>query len=259
MHLLRFCTNKGKAPRYGMLGDGYVRVVAASPFEGMVVGTSEKYALDEIILLAPCIPSKIVAVGLNYRDHAKELGMPLPREPLLFLKPPSSVIGPGDNIVLPDMSSQVEHEAELAVVMAKRARDVAPREVDSYILGFTCLNDVTARDLQKKDVQFTRSKSFDTFCPMGPWISTELDASDLQITCSVNGKVRQASRTSQLVHGVNELVSFISRIMTLEPGDIISTGTPMGVGRLDAGDEVIVSIEKIGELKNSVVEAAQVQ
>ena len=253
MYLVRFLTEKSSTPLYGMWRDGYVRVTVASPFDGMVVGTSEKYGFDEVTLLAPCTPSKIVAVGLNYRDHAQELGMALPDEPLLFLKPPSSVIGPGADIVLPEMSSQVEHEAELAVVIGRRIKDASPADAASGILGYTCVNDVTARDLQKKDVQFTRSKSFDTFCPVGPWITTELDPSDLEVSCAVNGEIRQRSRTSQLVHGVYELVSFVSRIMTLEPGDIISTGTPMGVGRLEAGDEVVVSVEGIGELRNRVV------
>jgi len=253
MHLVRFLADRNSSPLYGMWRDGYVRVAAASPFDGMVVGTSEKYSIDEVTLLAPCIPSKIVAVGLNYRDHAEELGMALPEEPLLFLKPPSSVTGPGAEIVLPEMSSQVEHEAELAVVIGRKLKNVSVDEAASGILGYTCVNDVTARDLQKKDVQFTRSKSFDTFCPMGPWITTGLDPSDLEVSCSVNGKTRQKSRTSQLVHGVFELVSFVSRIMTLEPGDIISTGTPMGVGKLEPGDEVVVRVEGIGELSNRVV------
>ncbi len=252
MRLVRFRTEKMKMPLYGMWRDGCVTAVAAGPFEGMVAETSEEYGLDEIELLAPCTPTKIVAVGLNYRDHARELGMAIPEEPLLFLKPPSSVIGHGADIIIPKMSSQVEHEAELAVVMGRKTRNVMPDDVSGCILGFTCVNDVTARDLQKKDVQFTRSKSFDTFCPVGPWIATEIDPSDLEITCTVNKIQRQISRTSQLIHGVNELVSFVSRIMSLEPGDIISTGTPVGVGRLEPGDEVVVRIEDIGELKNSV-------
>ena len=252
MHLLRFRTAKSRGSMYGMWREDHVRVIAASPFDGMIVGTSEEYGIDEIDILPPCSPTKIVAVGLNYKDHAEELGMKLPDEPLLFLKPPSSVIGHGDAVVIPGMSSQVEHEAELGIVMGKRTRNISSRDASGCILGFTCVNDVTARDLQKKDVQFTRSKSFDTFCPVGPWITTDIDPSDLEITCLVNGDTRQASRTSRLVHGVNELVSYISMIMTLEPGDIISTGTPYGVGILKAGDEVIVSIEGIGELHNRV-------
>jgi len=252
MDLVRFNTGKSGRSLYGVRRDDHIQVIAASPFDGMVVGTSEEYSIDEVELLAPCTPSKIVAVGLNYRDHAEELGMPLPEEPLLFLKPPSSIIGPGATIVLPDMSSQVEHEAELAIIIGSRARNITPELASDFILGYTCLNDVTARDLQKRDIQFTRSKSFDTFCPLGPWITTDIDPADLQISCLVNNEIRQESSTGQLVHGVNELVSFVSRIMTLEPGDIISTGTPVGVGRLEHGDEVVVRIEGIGELKNRV-------
>ncbi len=252
MDLVRFRTGKSREALHGVRRHEYIRKIAAPPLDGVVTDTSEEYRLDQVELLAPCTPSKIVAVGLNYRDHAKELGMPLPEEPLLFLKPPSSVIGPEAPIVLPNTSSQVEHEAELAVVIGKRVRNITPDQAPESILGYTCLNDVTARDLQKKDIQFTRSKSFDTFCPVGPWITTGIDPSDLAISCMVNGEIRQASSTRQLVHGVNELVSFVSSIMTLEPGDIISTGTPVGVGRLEPGDEVVVRIEGIGELKNRV-------
>ncbi len=250
--IVRFKQKDGGRAMYGMWRDDHVRAIVASPFEGMIVGTSEHYAVDEVKLLAPCLPTKIVAIGLNYRDHAAELGMDVPEEPLIFLKPPSSVIGPGDEIVLPEMSSQVEHEAELGVVIGKRAKKVSRENALSHVLGYTCVNDVTARDLQKKDVQFTRSKSFDTFCPLGPWIATDVDPSDLEVSCRVNGEKRQSSRTSQLVHDVAELVSFISRIMTLNPGDVISTGTPFGVGLLAPGDEVVVSVEGIGELINKV-------
>ncbi|MEF3169249.1 MAG: fumarylacetoacetate hydrolase family protein [Deltaproteobacteria bacterium] len=252
MKIARYRTTSSTTPHYGILREGYIRDIVADPFEGMIVGTSEIHPLDEIRLLAPCTPTKIVALGLNYRDHAKELGMPLPDEPLIFLKPPSAVIGPQDAIRIPDMSHQVEHEAELAVVIGKRTRDISPEKAAESILGYTCLNDVTARDLQKKDVQFTRSKGFDTFCPFGPWIETEIDPSDLGITCVVNGVTRQDSRTSLLIHPVQEIVSFISRIMTLEPGDIIATGTPKGVGPLRPGDTVTVAIEGIGELTNFV-------
>ncbi len=252
MKIARYRTTSGATPHYGILRDGYIRDIVADPFEGMIVGTSEIHPLEEIRLLAPCTPTKIVAVGLNYRDHAKELGMSLPDEPLVFLKPPSAVIGPEEAIRIPDMSNWVEHEAELAVVIGKRTRDIPPEKATESILGYTCLNDVTARDLQKKDVQFTRSKGFDTFCPFGPWIETEIDPSDLGITCTVNGVTRQDSRSSLLIHPVRELVSFISRIMTLEPGDIIATGTPKGVGPLAPGDTVTVAIEGIGELTNTV-------
>ncbi|MDA8163382.1 MAG: fumarylacetoacetate hydrolase family protein [Desulfobacteraceae bacterium] len=250
MKLIKFMTKSAKGARYGLLHNGHARVIVADPFEGMIVGTSETYPEEDVILLAPCSPSKIVAVGLNYKDHAEELGMPLPDEPLIFLKPPSSIIGPGDEITGPKMSSHVDYEAELGVVIGKRTKDIPPEKVNKHILGYTCVNDVTARDLQKKDVQFTRAKGFDTFCPIGPWIETELDPRDILIESRLNGELKQSSRTSQFIHDVPSLVSFVSMIMTLEPGDIISTGTPKGVGPMRHGDEIAVSIEGIGELKN---------
>ena len=250
MKIIKFMTKVGKTPHYGLLHDGHARVIVADPFEGMIVGTSETYPEEEIILLAPCNPSKIVAVGLNYKDHAEELDMPLPDEPLLFLKPPSSVIGHGDEIIGPRMSNRVDFEAELGVVIGKRAKDIPPEKVNRYILGYTCVNDVTARDLQKKDVQFTRAKGFDTFCPIGPWIETELDPKDILIESRLNGEIKQSSRTGQFIHDVPSLISFISQVMTLEPGDVVSTGTPKGVGPMQPGDEITVSIEGIGELKN---------
>lgn len=252
MNIVRFQTRDGGATRYGLWQEDQARGLAVTPFEGPIVLTSEYYSAKEITLLAPCTPTKIVAVGLNYRDHATELGMPLPEEPLLFLKPASSVIGPDGTIELPVMSKRVDYEAELSIVMGSRAKGISLEVAEQYILGYTCLNDVTARDLQKKDVQFTRAKSFDTFCPIGPWIATGLDASDLGVQSLVNGELRQSSRTSQLIHGIPELVSFVSQIMTLEPGDVIATGTPAGIGTLHAGDEVVVRIEGIGDLRNSV-------
>ena len=252
MMIVRYQTKNGKFPCYGLWREDHVRAIIASPFEGMIVATSETYPMEEVRILPPCIPSKIVAVGLNYRDHAEELGMTLPEEPLLFLKPPSSIIGPDEEIALPDMSSRVDYEAELGVVIGQKARNVAPEDASKYILGYICLNDVTARDLQEKDVQYTRAKSFDNFCPIGPWIKTELDPSDLEIQCILNGEVRQHSRTSEFIHPVPQLVSFISSIMTLEPGDIIATGTPKGVGPMKPGDEVVVKIEGLGELRNIV-------
>ncbi len=253
MKLVRFSRQGEKVVQYGMWRDDHVRAIVADPFQDLIVGTAEWYPVETVTLHPPCLPSKIVAIGLNYRDHAEELGMEIPDEPLLFLKPPSSLTGPDTEIVCPPMSSQVEHEAELAVVVKKRAKHVSAVDAHKYILGYTCLNDVTARDLQKRDVQFTRSKSFDTFCPLGPYIETEIDPSDLKVECRVNGELRQSSSTAQLVHDPFHLLSFVSRIMTLEPGDVIATGTPKGVGPLVPGDEVVVSIEGIGELKNRVV------
>jgi 2-keto-4-pentenoate hydratase/2-oxohepta-3-ene-1,7-dioic acid hydratase in catechol pathway len=191
-------------------------------------------------------------VGLNYRHHAAEMGLAVPVEPVIFLKPSTAVIGPGEIIRYPDMSAQVDYEAELGVVIKDRVRNIAPDEVKDHILGYTCANDVTARDLQRKDGQWTRAKSFDTFCPIGPWIETGLDPGNLLVESYLNGERRQSSRTAQFIFPVNYLVSFISRIMTLNPGDLIITGTPSGVGPMKPGDEIEVRIEGIGSLKNKV-------
>lgn len=198
-------------------------------------------------------PTKIVCVGRNYADHAKELGNEIPAEPLLFLKAPSAIIRNGDSIRLPKQSLQVEHEAELGIVISKHCKDLTDAiNVMDHILGFTCLNDVTARDLQRKDGQFARAKSFDTFCPIGPWIAADLDVSNIRVVCRVNGEVRQDGQTSQMVFPVDFLVRYISNMMTLNPGDLIATGTPSGVSRLDSGDVCEVEIEGIGTLRNPV-------
>lgn len=218
--------------------------------------TEELWYKDEVEILAPVSPSKIVCVGRNYAEHARELGNEVPAEPLLFLKAPSAVIGTGDEIRLPPQSSQVEHEGELAVVIGRRCKNIRDNEdSSSFILGYTCLNDVTARDLQRKDVQFTRAKSFDTFCPIGPFVETELDVSDVRVSTTVNGDTRQDGRTSQMVFPVAFLVRYISRQMTLEAGDVIATGTPSGVSRLDPGDICEVTVEGVGTLKNKVSDA----
>lgn len=204
-------------------------------------------------ILPPSLPTKIVALGLNYHDHAAELGLEIPREPLLFLKPPSSVIGPYDEIIYPPQSSQVDYEAELAVVVGKRCSKVRPEQAQDYILGYTCFNDVTARDLQYKDWQWTRAKSFDTFAPFGPWIETAIeDPHKLAISLSVNGVIKQSSNTSNLIFNIYDLISYISNIMTLEKGDVIATGTPRGIGPLQREDTVRVTIEGIGVLENRV-------
>lgn len=209
--------------------------------------------MSEVRLLAPVTPPKIVCVGRNYAAHAAELGNEVPKEPLIFLKPPTSIIGPDDPIVLPKYSRRIEHEGELALVVGKRCSHLGD-DADSlsYLLGYTALNDVTARDLQKSDVQFTRAKGFDTFCPTGPWIESELNPADIVVETRVNGALRQSGRTSLMLFPPALLVRWISRMMTLEPGDVIATGTPAGVGPLVANDVVEVSVQGVGVLRNLV-------
>lgn len=236
---------------WGIIKKGMVEEILPDPF-GPFSLTGVTWDLNHITLCAPCRPSKIIAVGVNYADHAKEFGLALPKEPLIFLKPPSAVIGPGETIVRPARSCRVEFEAELAVVIGKQTRNVSAAQASQSILGYTLMNDVTARDLQKSDGQWSRAKGFDTFAPLGPWIVTGVSSDNLKIESYVNGKKRQSSRTSQLVFGVRKLISHISRVMTLEPGDVISTGTPSGVGPLKRGDKVEIRVQKIGSLINGV-------
>jgi 2-keto-4-pentenoate hydratase/2-oxohepta-3-ene-1,7-dioic acid hydratase in catechol pathway len=236
---------------YGLLEDDVIYTVSGDVFGDFSRG-ARRAALGEVRLLAPCQPSKVIALGLNYATHAAEMKVDPPAEPLIFLKPPTTVIGPNQPIVYPAMSQQVDYECELAVVIGRTARHVAEASALDYVLGYTCANDVTARDLQKKDGQWTRAKSFDTFCPLGPWIKTDLDPGDLRIETRVNGGVRQSSRTSDLIFGVPKLISFISHVMTLLPGDVILTGTPSGIGPVQPGDVVEVEIEGIGVLRNPV-------
>ncbi|MCX6668390.1 MAG: fumarylacetoacetate hydrolase family protein [Methanothrix sp.] len=231
--------------------DGKVRGGSLSVEENRIVSSGDVLALQDVELLAPCQPSKIVCVGLNYTEHARELKMELPAEPVLFLKPPSAALATGGQIVYPPSSRQVDYEGELAVVVGKRCKNIPAEEAEKYILGYTCFNDVTARDLQRKDVQWTRAKSFDTFAPFGPWIA-KIDPSNANIETRVNGAVKQKSNTSDLIFDTSRLVEFISQVMTLEPGDLIATGTPPGVGPLQKGDVVEVEIEGIGILRNSV-------
>lgn len=213
----------------------------------------QSFSLSDVNLLPPVAPSKIVCVGRNYSEHAAELGNEVPSEPLLFLKAPSAIVNNGDPIVLPPQSQQVEHEGELAVVIGRRCKSLSDDDdAMRYVLGFTCLNDVTARDLQKKDGQFTRAKSFDTFCPVGPVIETELKLDQISLTTRVSGQVRQFARMWQMVFPVDFLIRYISNMMTLLPGDVIATGTPSGVGRLEKGDVCEVEIEGIGILRNPV-------
>lgn len=236
---------------YGIFGGTDIELIRGEPFERL----ERKFvsvAANKVTFLPPVAPTKVVAVGLNYVDHARELGMEFPTEPIIFLKPPSSVIGPGDAIVYPASSSEVHHEAELAVVIGKRARNVAVDKAYEHILGYTCANDVTARDLQRRDGQWGRAKSFDTFCPLGPYIETELDPDALSIKARVNGQTRQDSSTAQMIFPVANLISFVSGVMTMEPGDVILTGTPPGVAEMRVGDEVEVEIGGIGVLRNTV-------
>lgn len=238
--------------RYGLVEEDVVYAIAGDVFGAFERG-AQVSTLSEVQLLAPCTPTKIVALGLNYAAHAAEAHREVPDEPLIFLKPPSSIIGSGQTIIYPSISQRVGFEAELAAVIGRRARNVSADEALSCVLGYTCGNDVTARDLQRKDGQWTRSKSFDTFCPLGPWIVTDVDPSDLAIESRVNGEVRQHSRTSDMIFAVAESIRCVAQVMTLEPGDVILTGTPAGVGLLQRGDRVEVEIEGIGVLENTVV------
>jgi 2-keto-4-pentenoate hydratase/2-oxohepta-3-ene-1,7-dioic acid hydratase in catechol pathway len=219
--------------------------------------TGARYPLADVRLLAPVLPSKIVAIGKNYAAHAREMGGEPPAEPVIFLKPSTAVAGPVDPIIRPvALSKRVDYEGELAVVIGRVCRDVPADQAGAYVFGYTCANDVTARDLQATDGQWARAKGFDTFCPLGPWIETQLDPSDLEIRTTVNGEVKQESRTSLLLHAVPALVSYAAAVMTLLPGDVLLTGTPEGVGPLDHGDQVSVTIEGIGTLTNRVADSA---
>lgn len=244
---------EGRA-RYGLADpeSGKVREIAGEPFD-LVEATGVVHRLDEVRLLAPVVPGKIVAVGLNYRDHAREMGKEIPGEPLLFLKAPSALNGPGGEIVYPPQSRRVDHEAELAVVIGRAAKNVKAKDAAAFILGYTCINDVTARDLQVKDVQYARAKGFDTFAPLGPWIATGFDPAEASVRCLVNGELRQDGNTREMGASVFRLVEFISSVMTLFPGDVIATGTPPGVGPLQVGDAVTVEVGGIGAITNRVV------
>lgn len=250
MRLVRF--RQGSRIATGSLDGDYVRPLRGTFFEEPIP-TGEEVPLSAVRLLAPVLPSKVVCVGKNYVQHAREMGGEIPEEPVIFIKPSTSVIGPLDPIPFPPASHRVDHEAELAMVIGRLARRVPVEEAGRFVLGFTCGNDVTARDLQTRDGQWTRAKSFDGFCPLGPWIETDLDPSDLGVACRVNGETRQAARTSQVAFGPNALVGFVSAVMTLLPGDVILTGTPAGVGPLQVGDRVEVEVEGVGVLENEVV------
>jgi len=249
MKFVRFEKN-GKTS-YGVLENDTI-----SRIEGDIFGEykilEEKYILDEVKLLAPCMPGKIVAVGINYNDHAAEMKHDIPEDPVIFIKPSTAVIGPEDKIIRPEMSQRVDYEAELALVIGKTCKNVEPDRAFEYVLGGTCLNDVTARDLQRKDGHWTRAKSFDTFAPIGPCIVTGIDYNNMDIELALNGEIKQKSNTSFFIKKAHEIVSYISKIMTLNPGDVIATGTPSGVGPMKKGDVVEVRIAGIGILRNYV-------
>lgn len=239
----------GGRPTWAIVeGDDVFRLEGSpweSPSKGERLGD-----LSSVRLLAPCEPTKVVCIGLNYRAHAAETGQELPKEPLMFLKPPTAVIGPNEDVVWVPGSEKIDYEAELAVVFRKRAKHVAPGASRDYILGYTCANDISARDFQRGDGQWARAKGSDTFCPLGPWIETDLDPSDLRISGKLNGEMKQDSRTSDLVFDVDFLVAHLTKYITMEPGDVLITGTPAGIGDMPVGSEYEVIIEGIGSLKN---------
>jgi len=253
LRILRFRQDPGAEPGWGWLEDDRVGGLEGSPFT-TYRRLEATIPLESVQLAAPVVPSKIVCVGRNYAAHAAEHNAEVPKLPLLFLKAPSAIIATGETILLPAQSHQVEHEAELAVVIGRRGRWITPEGAREHILGYTAVNDVTARDLQNSDGQWSRAKSFDTFCPLGPWIETDLDPAEILVKCLVNGQLRQMASTRDMIFPVPQLVAFISSAMTLEPGDLILTGTPAGVSQLTSGDEVTVDVEGVGQLRNPVGE-----
>ncbi|MFC9998126.1 fumarylacetoacetate hydrolase family protein [Nocardia sp. NPDC127526] len=232
-------------------GDATVREIAEHPF-GTPTFTGRSWQLADVRLLAPILASKVICIGKNYAAHAEEMGGPAPVDPVIFMKPNTAIVGPNAPIILPPSSSQVEYEGELAVVIGRPCKDVPAARAKDVILGYTVANDVTARDQQKQDGQWTRAKGYDTFCPLGPWIETALDPSDLEIVTELDGQVKQRSRTSQLLHDIPKLIEWVTTVMTLLPGDVILTGTPEGVGPVQAGQHVSVTVEGIGTLTNPV-------
>jgi 2-keto-4-pentenoate hydratase/2-oxohepta-3-ene-1,7-dioic acid hydratase in catechol pathway len=258
MRIVRFSpgpdSGLGSDPLFGLLEDGdLIHVITGDPIYSGIQKTAAIIALNKVRLLAPVIPrSKVVCIGKNYADHAAEMGGVVPDEPIIFLKPNTSVIGPNDTIIWPEMSERIDHESELAIVIGRLCKDVPIERVSDVIFGYTIANDVTARDLQKKDGQWTRAKSFDTFCPIGPWIDTEFIPGTQRITAAVNGEIKQSAQLSDMIFKVPEIINFVSRVMTLLPGDVILTGTPAGIGPMIAGGSATMSIEGLGELTNKV-------
>ena len=258
MRIVRFSprpdSGLGTDPLFGVLeDDATITVITGDPIYSGIQKTAATVSVSKVRLLAPVIPrSKVVCIGKNYADHAAEMGGVVPDEPIIFLKPNTSVIGPNDTIVWPEMSERVDHESELAIVIGRLCKDVPIERVNDVIFGYTIANDVTARDLQKKDGQWTRAKSFDTFCPVGPWIDTDFIPGTQKITATVNGEIKQSAQLSDMIFKVPEIINFVSRVMTLLPGDIILTGTPAGIGPMVAGADATMAIEGLGELTNKV-------
>ncbi len=236
---------------WGIVSEDKVEIITPSPFNGYR-STGEKISLQEVELIPPVNPGKIICVGLNYRDHAREIEMDIPRTPLIFLKAPSSVTGPDTEIIKPNECVQMDFEGELAAIVGKPVKKISSREASDCLLGYTCFNDVTARDIQRKESQWSRAKSYDTFSPLGPFIVSDIDPGSLGVRLFLNGHIKQNSNTRNMIFSVDEIVSFISKIMTLYPGDVIATGTPPGVGPMEPGDRVKIEIEKIGNLENTV-------
>lgn len=254
MRIARFTT--GDDPTYGLVDGAGEKIaeITGDPLYTRIELTGRTYAVDDVRLLAPVIPrSKVIGIGKNYHDHAKEMGGEAPAEPLMFLIPNTAVVGPGDPVVMPSQSSNVHYEGELAVVIGRMCKDVEPEDALKVVFGYTCANDVTARDLQKSDGQWSRAKGFDTFCPLGPWIETDLDPMDQPLVTRLDGEIVQDGHTSDMVHGVAELISHASKAFTLLPGDVILTGTPAGVGPVEVGQRVDVEIGDIGLLSNPFV------
>ena len=258
MRIVRFSpgpdSGLGTDPLFGVLeDDATITVITGDPIYSGIQKTAATVAVSKVRLLAPVIPrSKVVCIGKNYADHAAEMGGVVPDEPIIFLKPNTSVIGPNDTIVWPEMSERVDHESELAIVIGRLCKDVPIERVNDVIFGYTIANDVTARDLQNKDGQWTRAKSFDTFCPVGPWIDTDFIPGTQKITATVNGEIKQSAQLSDMMFKVPEIINFVSRVMTLLPGGVILTGTPAGIGPMVAGADATMAIEGLGELTNKV-------
>lgn len=263
MRLVRFSVDGGERnddTGWGLLLERFVYPLARAPYESPRLDrdfapeiSGPPHLLSNVKLLAPCEPRKIICVGRNYAEHAAEFGNEVPEEPAIFLKSPTTLVGPDEPVIRPSISERVDHEGELALVIGKRCRYLNAQDAHNVILGYTCANDVTARDLQRSDVQWTRGKNFDTFCPVGPWLDTSFEPTSKSVRCLVNGEVKQESNTDLMIHSVGVILAFVSNFMTLEPGDLVLTGTPSGVSPVQPGDVMVVDIEGLGTLSNPVI------